>query len=131
MSTIPHDPSRPVERLAAAAVLQAAPYEQIVDDAIKQFEAAAERLSVPRAPTAELRDLCRKVAAYTADLVFDAFAIKVQNDPEIPNDLYFVFDVCVDGGVDEIVRMNDEWHRRLLLVRGRHCGLFRLTIRHR
>lgn len=128
MSTIPHDPGRAVGTVPATAILQPVSYEQKVANAVNEFEAAALWLGISRAPTSELRDLCRKVAEYTADLFSDGFAIKVKNDPEIPDDLYFVFEVCLDESVDKLVAMNDEWHRRLLLVPGRPSGLFRLSI---
>lgn len=128
MSTLPHDPGHASRSEVHAPVRLAAYYEQTVDEAVHEFESGAEWLGIPRPPTAELRDVCRQVAAFTAELFPRGVSIKVRNDPEITGDLYFVFEVADVGSVDEIVARHDDWHRRLVDLRGRQPGLVRLSI---
>ena len=128
MSTIPHDQSHTVQGGRSPPLVQPAAYEQKVDEAVSQFEAAADGLAIPRPPTAELREVCRKVAAYTAELCPGEMSIAVTNDPEITGVLYFVFEVAVNGSVEEIVALNDEWHRRLRAAVGTRRELFCLSI---
>ncbi|HQU47278.1 MAG TPA: hypothetical protein PK867_31030, partial [Pirellulales bacterium] len=99
MSTVPHDPSHATDAAHAAPVFAPASYQQKVDEAVSEFESGAYWLGIPRPPTAELREICRKVAAYTAEIFPGEMRIKVRNDPEITDDLYFVFEVVCDGDV--------------------------------
>lgn len=128
MSTLPHDRSSDTTADHAVRVVTTTSLDRLVDEAVSEFESGAEWLGVPRPPTAELRDLCRKVASFTADIFPGAMAIKVRNDPEITDDLYFVFDVEPTGSVDEVVARFDEWHRRLRPAVGSRWDLFRLSI---
>lgn len=129
MSTLPHDPSHATAADNQTPVMPSvARYEQQVDDAVTEFEAGTYWLRVPRPPTAELRDVCRKVAAFTAELYPDGMVIKVRNDPEITDDIYFVFHVVDSGSEDDIVARDNEWHRRLRQVVDRQAELFCLSI---
>jgi hypothetical protein len=81
----------------------------------------------PPAP-AELRRLCGEVTAFTADLFPGEMQVRVKNDPEIPDDLYYVFAVRGTGTVDELVARNDQWHRHVMRTEGHRHGLFRLAV---
>lgn len=127
MSTLPNDTSRDVAAENQVPVIAVAPFDRQVDDAVREFESGAQWLGVPRPPTAELRELCRKVAAFTAELFPAGLTIKVRNDPEIADDLHFVFDVATSGDVDEIVARDNEWHFRLRREVGGRAELFCLV----
>jgi hypothetical protein len=128
MSTLPHDASSAAAGEHQIPVVPVTPYDALVAEAVSEFESGAEWLGVSRPPTAELLDLCQKVVAFTVELFPAEMSIKVRNDPEITDDLYFVFDVNTSGTVDEIVAQFDEWHRRLRPAVGRRSELFRLSI---
>lgn len=72
--------------------------------------------------------MCGEVAAFTAELFPGELKIRVKNDPEIADDLYFVFAVRATGDVDDIVCRNDLWHRRVMQIEAKRHGLFRLAI---
>ena len=127
MSTLPHDASHATEVAHQAPVIPP-PYEQLVEQAVREFESDAELLRIPRPPTAELLDICGKVAAFTSELFPDGMTIKVKNDPEIADDLYFVFRVVAVGSEDDMLAQGKQWHARVLLVRGRRPGLVRLAM---
>jgi hypothetical protein len=127
MSTLPHDASHATEVVHQTPVIPP-PYEQLVEEAVREFESDAELLRIPRPPTAELLDVCRKVAAFTSELFPDGMAIKVKNDPEIADDLYFVFRVVAVGSIDELVSKDNEWHRRLRPAVGARAEFFCLAI---
>lgn|SRR5487761_1134576 len=129
MSSLPHDASDTAAADRPMPLISGVPrYEQQVDEAVSEFESGAEWLGVPRPSTSELRDLCRQVAAFTAGMFPAGMAIKVKNDPECTDDIYFVFDVVDSGGVDEMVARDNEWHRRLRGEVGRQAELFCLSI---
>ena len=98
------------------------------NEVVREFETAAASLGTAHPSLAELSDLCRQAAAFTAELFPGGMEIRVKNDPEIPDDLYFVFAVRATGSVDDIVARNDQWHRCVARTEGKWHGLFRLAI---
>jgi hypothetical protein len=127
MSTLPRHPIGQTAAGHQVPVVPAIAYESLVDEAVSEFESGAEWLGVPRPSTAELHELCRKVAALTSELFPAGMKIRVRNDPEIASDVYFVFDVVTSGNVDDIVTRDNEWHRRLRQDVGNRAELFCLT----
>lgn len=126
MSTVPRSPTDIARAETRPAVLVAARPD--LDEVVRRFEAAAESLGIDRPTGAELMRLCAEVAALTTELFPEGFHIRVKNDPEIPNDLYFVFAARATGDTDRIVTQNDQWHRRIRQSEGSRHGLFRLAI---
>lgn len=126
MSTIPRDP---IDVADTGHLPSLRPTSQRdLNEIVWEFESAAESIGIARPPRAELHDLCRHVAAFTAELFPAEPDIKVKNDPEIPSDLYFVFTVAATGTVDDLAARYDQWHRRVIHSEGRWHGLFRLAI---
>ncbi|HET6878558.1 MAG TPA: hypothetical protein VFI31_00200 [Pirellulales bacterium] len=124
MSTLPTETSDPIGR---APVMTTVPDEPQLDKLALEFVAAADELGVSRLSEAELRDLCRKVAALSAELFSSEMNIEVRGDPEIPGELHFTFDVVATGGADEIVAKSNQWHLRLRQMIGRRAELFCLS----
>jgi hypothetical protein len=124
VSIVPRNSTNP-DVQAQAAVVTA---RTEVEEAATRFDLAAENLGVDRPPPLELRQLCRQVAGFTAELFPGAMGVEVRVDPEIPDDLYLVFQVGATASVDEIVQRDAEWHRRLVGVARRWPGMFRLSI---
>lgn len=124
MSTVPRNPTDPDVQAQAAIVMA----RSAVEDAASGFESAAEKLGIDCPPAVELRQLCRQVAGFTAELFPGAMDVEVRVDPEIADDLYFVFEVLAAGSADEIVERDAEWHRRLVGVARRWPGMFRLSV---
>lgn len=110
---------------APATVL---PARSELDLALRRFESAAEHLGVHRPPAIELDRLCREIATFTRELFPGAIGVDVRVDPEIPDDLYFVFEVAAVGNFEDIVQRDEEWHRRSVAVARHWPGLFRLSI---
>ena len=126
MSTVPHDPTDAAHTQPQATVLPVAGAH--LDEVVRQFEAAAGNLGVELIPPAELRQLCRQVASFTAELFPGGMAIEMRVDPEIRDDLYLVFEVVGTGDVDNLVACDEQWHRHVLLAARQWPGLFRLLI---
>lgn len=126
MSTVPRNPTDAAPAEVQTPLLPAVRFD--LDETVRRFEAAAESLGVERPDSAELRRLCGQVAMFTAKLFPGELRIRVKNDPEIPDDLYFVFAVRATGEIDAIVSRNDQWHRRIMQTEGNRHGLFRLAI---
>lgn len=124
MSTVPRNPTDSAP--AQATVLPAA--RDHLDEAVRRFEAAAEALGVERPAPAELRRLCGQVAAFTAELFPGEMTVEMRVDPEIPDDLYLVFEVDCTGSVDQIVARDEQWHRRLGSLARKWPGLFCLSV---
>jgi hypothetical protein len=99
-----------------------------VNEAIRCFEAAAGELGINRPSTTELARLCEEVAVVTEELFPGGMQIVVRNDPDIPDDLYFVFNVGAEGDLANIAARNDEWHGRVCRMPVAFCGVFRLSI---
>lgn len=125
MSTVPRDPTD-------AAAGNVAPVVSSVrwnpEAAVKEFELAADTLGISRPSARELDEMCRETAAVTGELFGNDWFVEIRVDPEIRDDLYFVFDVRATGSVDELVALDRQWHRRLLPVGRKWPGLFRLSI---
>ena len=90
MSTVPRNSSDAAHAEAQATVLPAARPD--IDEVARQFDAAAESLGIERPAPAELRQLCRQVAAFTGEVFPGEMAIEIRVDPEIRDDLYLVID---------------------------------------
>lgn len=125
MSTLPRDPTA-TERQPPLVVPPR--YERQYDEAVREFESAADELGVGRPSGAELRDLCGQVAALTAEVFPGQITIEVRGDPEIAGELHFTFEVTASGNVDEIVARNHDWHVALRRAVGKRADLFCLSI---
>lgn len=125
MSTLPRDHTDAAHTVVRAAVL---PARRELGEVVREFEAAAERLGVSKPTATELNRLCGQVAAFTAELFPGEMHIRINNDPEIPDDLYILFGVDATGGIDELAAKNDEWHGRVCRMPTRFSGLFRLSV---
>lgn len=125
MSTVPRHPTDTTNTQPRAIVVAAS---SEIEDAVREFEAAAECIDVDCPSEAELRQLCRQVASFTAELFPRITRIQVKNDPELPDELYILFAVDASGPVDDVLALNDQWHRRVISVEGKWHGLFRLAI---
>jgi hypothetical protein len=126
MSTAPRNPTDSCHAAAQAAVLSTARPD--LDEAVRRFEAAAERFAVEPPPFPELRRLCGQVAGFAAELFPGEMRVEVKNDPEIPDDVFFRFGVDATGTLDDIAARNDEWHARVCRLPARFSGMFRLSI---
>lgn len=123
MSTLPHDSADAQQR---TPVMPTAVHD--LDGVAGEFEIAAKSLGVQRPSTTELHGLCRQVAAFTTDLFPGKLIVKIGNDPEVTDDLYFVFEVGATGGINDIAARHDEWHGRVCQLPITLPGLFRLSI---
>lgn len=123
MSTLPRDSTSTTGPYAA---IPAAPSE--LEDAAREFEAAAERLGINSPARGELMRLCELVAAFTIELFPGEMRVQVKNDPEIGSDLYFLFGVVASGSIAAIARKNDEWHAKACQLPSHLSGMFRLHI---
>lgn len=125
MSTLPHDTTS-AKAESHAAVLTAP--HAMLSDVVRRYVGAAGRLGIQRPAEAELADFCRQVATFTMALFPGKLTVDMRVDPEIHDDLYLVFEVGATGSIDEIVKLDEQWHRRLLTVAPQWPGLFRLSI---
>jgi hypothetical protein len=125
MSTLPRDPTDATHAKAITTVL---PARIELAQVVGEFEAVAERLAIARPSVPELHELSRQVACLTMELFPGEMEVEVRGDPEIPNDLYLVFEVRANGRIDDIVACDEQWHRRLLSISRNWPGLFRLSI---
>lgn len=126
MSTLPHDPVDTAKVDRQTAISSAARCD--LAEVVREFDAAAKRFAAAHPARADLSDLFRKVVAFTTELFPGDMSVETRVDPEIPDDLYLVFEVSATGSVDEIVARDEQWHRRLLSVARPWPGLFRLSI---
>lgn len=94
---------------------------------VHEFVSAAERLGIERLQETQLRELYRQIVAFTLVLFPGEVTVKVKNDPEVADDLYFVFDVIATGSVDEVVARSRDWHLTLHRVAGIRADLFCLA----
>lgn len=99
-----------------------------VNEAIRRFEAAAAALGIEPQSLADLTRHFKDVAVFTEELFPGNMQVVVRNDPDIPDDLYFVFSVGAKGDLADIAARNDEWHGRVYRMPVAFCGVFRLSI---
>src|SRR6185437_8851081 len=125
LSTLHHDATS-ASAESQAAVLTATP--AMLSELVRRYVGAAVRLGIQRPAEAELADFCRQVATFTTALFPGKLRVDMRVDPEIHDDLYFVFEVGATGSIDDIVKLDEQWHRRLLAVAPQWPGLFRLSI---
>ncbi len=126
MSTLPRGPSEAADAHYPAIVpvgLRQHEYDQVVHE----FESAADTLGVERPQETPLRDLCQQVVAFTSVLFPGEITLKVKNDPEGADDLYFVIDVVATGSLDEFIARSNEWHLGLRRIAGNYTDLFCLS----
>lgn len=124
MSTLPRGSTNATD----ANYLMMAPADPALEEVVSKFQAAAESLAIAPLDPVTLNELCRQVAVFTAELFPGEMRGMVKNDPEILEDLYFVYRVRATGDLDHLAALNDLWHRRLLTLKGRRPGLFWLSI---
>lgn len=98
------------------------------EEALRDFEEAAQHFSIATPSSAELQELCQRAEAITRELFPGEFSVEARTDPEIPDDLYLVWEVRATGSITEILARNDEWHRRVCPLAHEFPGLFRLSI---
>lgn len=54
--------------------------------------------------------------------------VKLESDPEFPEDTYLVVDVRASGTAEEIVNRRSQWHKRLRQISPECFGNVRLSI---
>lgn len=99
-------------------------------DEIKLRVAGVEQ-AVRHIRTDEEKKCCDQVdaiLAFTKDMFQGDVRVVDTDDPEIAGRRYFVFEVTTKGSVDELVALDDQWHRRLCQVAERNPGRFALSI---
>lgn len=99
-----------------------------VNEAIRRFETAAAALGIERQSLTDLTRHFEEVTGFTEELFPGNMQVVVRNDPDIPDDLYFVFNVIADGDLADIAARNDDWHGRVCRMPVAFCGVFRLSI---
>lgn len=67
------------------------------------------------------------VAQFTKELFEGAVIVRQESDPDFQSD-YFVVSVAACGDVDQLIALNDQWHRRIRDVVGEAADQFRLSI---
>jgi hypothetical protein len=102
--------------------------ERYLDAAVRHFEAAADALGAPRPASGELTKMVHDVVAFTKQLFPSTLVIETNVDPEIRDDVCLVFQVLAEGSVDEVVALDEQWHRRVLSLAPTWPGLFCLSI---
>ena len=126
MSTMPGNPTDAADALAQAALLPTAAPD--VDEIVRRFQTAARDFRIEAPAPTELLSLCAQVATFTRELFPGEMRMRVKNDPEIPDDLFFQLHVEATGDIDDIAARHDQWHARLCRFPSKFCGLFRLSI---
>ena len=69
-----------------------------------------------------------KVRQFTEDVFPGPLKIMPAQDPDIPGDWHIVFCVQASGEIRDILKRQDEWHRRLLSCTKPHSNAFRISI---
>jgi hypothetical protein len=67
------------------------------------------------------------VIAFTEEMFGNPATIEVKPDPEIEGLEPYVVEVGVSGDVDRIVKLNRDWHRRLIDIAGDDAHHFCLS----
>lgn len=127
MSTLPRDSSELIDAAGSSPVVPASRQEQNFDEAIRDFASMVDEIGITRPSDDELRDLCQRVAMMTVEIFPGELVVKAERDWEIPDDIYFVFNVRVTGSVDDIAARIQQWHTNLGPAAGRQDGLFCLS----
>jgi hypothetical protein len=72
-----------------------------------------------------------EVVAFTAE-IFDGISdVRVEPDPEIPEEVFIIFDVPVTESVEDILDKERKWSRRLLAAIPRAPRPFSLAVDYR
>jgi hypothetical protein len=75
-----------------------------------------------------IADLPTAILAYTEDLFGAPPYMTLDWDPELPDTNHLVVHVKTNAEVPEVVRLNHEWHARLLEVAGDAAIRYRLLL---
>ena len=67
------------------------------------------------------------VAKFSGDLFQGAVSIRNASDPEFPSK-YFIVSVVARGETDDLVELNDRWHREICTVAGEAASHYRLSL---
>ncbi len=86
-----------------------------------------QRLSAPASQLSHVVDLHEQVQLLTETIFGSRPNICADSDPET-DEKYFVVTVEAEGEVADIVKQNDEWHRRLCNELGEEARFFRLLL---
>ena len=81
-------------------------------------------LSGERGPPAEIQ---QQVISFTQSVFGAPATVLPGSDPEL-DESYFVVRVTAAGSVEEILRMNDRWHREIGTYAGDFVPRFRLAL---
>lgn len=127
MSTLPRDRGEIIGSAGQTPVVPAARHEQNLDGAIREFTAMVDELEIERPSDDELRGLCQRVAEMSVELFPGDLVVKVERDWEIPDDIYFVFNVRATGSGEEIAARSHQWHVKLGPAAGKRAELFCLS----
>lgn len=124
MSTLPYDSSSRTDPVPAVAVEGG---EQAIEAVVREFACVADEVGMPRPAAAELHELCRQVTDVSRQVFPGDVRIKVGRDWEIPDDIYFVVDVCASGTPDEFVAQVKQWNLAVHRISVNWSGLFCLS----
>ena len=124
MSTLPHNAPDTAHTDQQGAVVPIAAPD--LDAAVRHFVATADALAAPRPTTEELRTWIRQVADITRELFPGKLVVETGVDPEIREDVSLLIQVEVRGSIEEIMALDEQWHRRVVSVAPKWSGLFRL-----
>lgn len=124
MPTLPHDSSRDLEH--APAIMQPRA-EAAFGKIIRDFESVADEAGMPRPSAEELRELCGRVIELSWQVFPGGVGMKVSRDLDIPDDVYFVVEVCTSDSPDEFIARVREWDRAMHRAIGSRARLFCLS----
>lgn len=127
MSTLPHNTPN-AGNVHYQAQVRPAAMPQELDAVVRHFVATTDGLGAPRPSSDELLRWTQQVAAVTAELFSGKLAIETGVDPEIRDDVCLLFQVETSGSVEDIVALNNAWHRHVVSVAPQWPGLFCLSI---
>lgn len=127
MSTYPHN-APDAGTVDRPAVVSPPATARELDAAIRHFEATADALGAPRPASDELAKMVYQVATITRELFPGKLVVETDVDPECRDDVCLLFQVEATGSVEQIVTLNDRWHRHLLPLAPKWPLLFCLSI---
>jgi hypothetical protein len=128
MSTLPENAASAAKVPDTGTVLHQVAAKLDLDSAISHFIATADGLSARRPESHELTTIVYQLAAVSQELFPGKLTVETAVDPEIRDDVCVLFQVDASGTIEEIMALNDRWHRRLVSIAPQWSGLFRLSI---
>jgi len=128
MSTAPQNVPNATHANDAATVFQAVDRGFDLGAALNHFAATADALGAPRPASDELTKMASQVVGLTNELFPGGLAVETSVDPEMRDDVCLLFQVDSNRGVDEIVALDQQWHRGVAAIALQWPGLFCLSI---